>query len=188
MNWSAILYKEFAENFGVVVASAFVLVIIITVWVTKVNTDRNDFKNFMGEVKEQLQTINDRLWDISGDITLLKADVSILKTQQKITQTNSPISLTELGQKVSEEIDAREFAKEEAKRLIDQIPSKSPYTVQEFAFDYIKKLEPQDELLLKLENSAFNNGITLPMVKEALAVELRDALLKMINEQSGPSP
>ena len=143
-------------------------------WQGEVNSDRKIFKEFMKEIKEKWDNIDKKLWKIAEDI-------AVLKTQQQITKTNSPISLTELGQKVSKEIDAKIFAKEEAKKIVDQLPSKSPYTIQEFAFEYVKNLEPDDELLLKLENSAFINGITLPMAKEALAVELRDALLKEVN-------
>ena len=49
------LYKEFSENFGIVLVTVLVVIIFSTVWITKVNMDRKNFKKFMEEIRKDIK-------------------------------------------------------------------------------------------------------------------------------------
>ena len=142
------------------------LLIGIGVWVGHVNSDRERFKDFMKEVREDISGIRK---DISGIFLKLKSDT--------ITPS-SPIKLTQLGQSISAELESRTWARETAPTLVDDVTGKHPYEIQNFCFEYVRKdfLLPE-EMDEKVKNCAYKNGITREEVLQVLAIELRDDLL-----------
>ena len=55
----------------------------------------------------------------------------------------------------------------------------TPFQIQTLSFDHVKSFEPDETLLYKMQESAFESGIDLEGVKNVLGVELRDCLLRM---------
>ncbi|MCY4186216.1 MAG: hypothetical protein OXC82_11790 [Rhodobacteraceae bacterium] len=177
------MIEEWAPYFALI-GTAIVLgngLISIGIWIGNVNSDRNSFKEFMREIREDIKKLGKRLAKLSDDIT-------VIKTQKSVLKTGSLISLTEFGKKISEEIGAKDFAQKEAKEFfrLDAIQSKNVYDIQRFSLEYIHiDFEPNEEYLSKMKEVSYKNGIPLGETKDVLAIELRDALLQMIKEQNG---
>ena len=136
-------------------------------WVGSVNTDRENFKEFMKEVRGKLDSI---FRIVSGDTV----------------GAGSPTQLTDLGKEVSGEIAAKEWATKQANLLASEAHGKQPFEIQDFSFDYVfNRHKPTTEELNSWKQSAYEHGLDVSQVKNVLMVELRDALLETI-QQSNP--
>ena len=138
-------------------------------WYGEVNSDRKVFKEFMQKVDKHIEKVDKRIDEI---LRRLPSDP---------TASTSPIHLTELGEQISENIDAKAWAAEVAQELIDQTKDMNPFQVQTLSFDYAESFEPDDKLLAKMQQSAYEAGINLDGVERVLGVELRDHLLQLNN-------
>ena len=133
-------------------------------WVGGVNTDRDNFKEFMTEVRGKLDSI-----------------FKILSS--RTVGSESPTTLTELGREVSGEVKAKEWAKKRAAILAQELAGKQPYEIQDFSFDYVfNRQKPEAEELALWKESAYQHGLDVSQVKNVLMVELRDALLEVIGQ------
>ncbi len=129
-------------------------------WKGEVDNDRANFNDFMKEVRSDIKQLLTRL-------------------PEKPLSSSSPIRLTELGERISQSIDAKSWAEETAKKLKSDTEHSDPFEIQQKSFDEAKNFEPDEILLKKMRNSAFQEGIDIDDVKDVLGVELRDRLLSL---------
>ncbi len=127
-------------------------------WQGEVNSDRESFRSFINEIRNDIKDILKRL------------------PPTPVTSA-SPIRLTELGEKISLAINAGDWAKAEAGKLVCEVEGKDQFEIQSIAFQYANEFEPFPDLLKKMHTCAFDNGMDLSGVREVLGVELRDVLL-----------
>lgn len=127
-------------------------------WQGEVDNDRNNFKEYMKEVRSDIKEILSRL-------------------PAKPISSSSPIRLTELGERISKKIDAKSWAKNTAQEMIEETEGMDSLKIQEESFNKAKNFEPNETLLQNMRDSAFQEGIDLEGVKDVLGVELRDQLL-----------
>ena len=140
------------------------------VWKGGVDADRSNFNKFMDEVRKDMD-------EIRKDIKQLSA-----RLPDSAVSSDSPLRLTDLGEKISKDTDAKQWAETEAASLSGDIAGKRPFEIQKIAFDRAGAFIPSDELLIKMQDSAFKHGHgDLEIVRQVLGVELRDRLL----DQSG---
>ena len=138
-------------------------------WYGEVNSDRKKFNEFMDEIRKDREEIRRDIQDI------------LSRLPSPSTVSDSPIHLTELGERISKDIGAKVWAEETARELIEQIQGKTRYEVQMLSFEYANSFEPDEELLRKMQEAAFESGIDFRGVQDILGVELRDCLLRMSN-------
>ena len=137
-------------------------------WVGSVNSDSATFKDFINEVRDDIKKILDRL-------------------PAKVVASGSPIRLTDLGNQVSEKIDAKNLAGEHAQKVFNKVKDSAPYEIQEYCMEYVKEESAwAPDQLKEFGNCAYENGIPLEQVFDVIAVELRDALLELIEKHSTP--
>lgn len=128
-------------------------------WKGRVDKDRQNFKEFMTEVREKIDDIFERL------------------PSRRLLAEDSPLGLTKFGREIAEEIGAREWATGLVTNLKPHVERKSPYQVQDFCFDFVKsELELTPQQTVKVESSAFRHGVKREKILEVLVIELRDAL------------
>ena len=127
-------------------------------WQGEVDNDRNNFKEFMKEVRSDIKEILSRL-------------------PAKPTSSASPIRLTELGERISKKIDAKSWAKTVAQEMAGETEGKDSLKIQEESFKKAKNFKPNETLLKNMRDSAFQEGIDLDGIRDVLGVELRDQLL-----------
>ena len=147
------------------------------IWRANVDTDRSTFKEFMEEVKNDLKEIKDNITGLSSKVSELSGKVSVLISQEPIDTSKSPTRLNDLGKSISEEIQGKEWARDIAKLNIDQLEGKQPYDIQKFAFNQAYKFEFSKDMIEKMKQSAWENGVPIEIIIRVLAYELRDELL-----------
>lgn len=129
-------------------------------WQGEVDSDRKRFSKFIEEIRKDIK-------DILGRIP------------PSPTTSASPIQLTELGERISNNIDAESWAEKVASEMISQTKDMDSFKIQEVAFDHAKTFEPNEKLLQNMRDSAFQEGIKLEGVRDVLGVVLRDRLLSI---------
>ena len=95
----------------------------------------------------------------------------------------SPLQLTDLGKNISSTLKGRDWAKRTASELVKQIQDKKPFEIQEFCFDYVQKeFKPTSDQDERIRACAYENGLKREQVLEVLVIELRDAILVLVND------
>lgn len=86
---------------------------------------------------------------------------------------DSPLRLTELGQAISDNLNARVWASKAAESIKNHIVGLDAYATQEFRFDCAddEKLYTDDEI-----HTIRENGSTDSQVRQIMSIELRDIL------------
>ena len=129
--------------------------------------------------------INVGVWKagVDGGIKALNTKVDrIIDTLNidGISKSKSARTLSDLGCKISKEIDAKKLAHSLAPKLAERSKFMGEYDVQELCYEYVRyEYKPDPEIEEKMKSSAYhNNGISVHSVLAVLALELRDVLLK----------
>ena len=93
--------------------------------------------------------------------------------------SGSPITLTDLGRKISARLDAGAIADSLVPKTHNRVSGMHPYEVLEPCFDYIRGSEfaPPDDVKALILQCAFDNGFNRDQVLDVIAIELRDRLL-----------
>lgn len=150
----------------------------VGVWIGRVNNDRQNFREFVKEVRGKLDTILFRLGKLSG-------------SDENLVQTKSPVVLTEKGEKVAQEIGALTFASELAPKLVKKVKGKEEFQIYAFCEEYVQRELPEKWETI-VEKYAYNHGLPQYSILMVLAVVLRDKLLddpeKQKNETSHATP
>ena len=129
-------------------------------WRAKVDSDRIRFSNFKEEIRNDNKNILSRLPCLS-------------------TSSASPIRLTDIGERISKNINARSWAEKVANEMVEQTKGFDLLKIQEESFEKAQSFESDEILLQNMRDSAFREGINLDGVREVLGVELRDCLLAL---------
>ena len=70
-----------------------------------------------------------------------------------------------------------------AQELVGETNDMDAFEIQDFSFKHAKEFDPDEALLGKMRETAFESGIDLSGVRNVLGVVLRDELLQMNNLQ-----
>lgn len=130
-------------------------------WKSEVDKDREIFKEFIEKVEGKLDEILEHF-------------------SPRLIATNSPLQLTETGEKISEEIEGKEWAYKVAEGIKENTSGMSPYEIQSYCKELVKLryIFNEDEKFL-IGKSAYENGISRDKVLDVLIIELRNQLLKI---------
>ena len=138
-------------------------------WEGSVTAKIESFEKFAKDVREELREIRD---DVKKIFERLPAQA---------TASESPVPLTDLGKKISKEIEAPKWVEQVISSLVPQVNGKGHYDIQEFCFEYVKGESVLTEKMDKrVKSSAYDNGIEKWQVLRVLAIELRDALFEQL--------
>lgn len=130
-------------------------------WYSSVNSDRANFKEFMDEVRQDVKEILARLppTPVTG---------------------SSPLQLTDFGERMSEWLDAPEWAKGVAVTV--ELPDQAePFQLDEIARRYVHE-QVHEAAIALIAKCAYEFGTEHGAVREVLRVVLRDELLKRADE------
>ncbi len=140
-------------------------------WYNNVNSDIRLLKDFMKstntKIDDYMKSINAKIDDI---ISRIPSD-TVSSTSRK--------NLTEKGETISVELDARVWAETQSSILAEKFAGLNAYEIQEMAYSYVMELRFEVDFNGRMQNSAFEHGVSLHDVKNVLAIELRDCLLRM---------
>jgi len=153
MNW------DWTLIIPVTILLAFISsIFFIGKWYGEVNIDRKRFGEFLDEIRKDIKNILGRL---------------------PPSPTSSPIQLTDIGVRISTNIDAKSWAETTAKEMVKQTECMDSLQIQEESFKRAKSFEPSESLEQKMRDSAFQEGINLDRVRDVLGVVLSGRLLKL---------
>jgi hypothetical protein len=135
-------------------------------WTGKVDSDREAFKGFMEEVREDLRKIRERI------------DLIFDRLPVPTEKTSSPLTLTDFGQSIAQDVGAQEVAKRLAQGIREKTRGMDPYEVQEHCLDFMTaQYKPEHELDSLINKVAYDRGVKREQVLRVIAIELRDQLL-----------
>ncbi len=145
---------------------------------------RNETNAIRAEIKNETNAIRS---EIKNEVKEIRADIKSIFSRlppPETTESDSPRRLSELGERVAEEIQINEWISGYAEALKEQISGKdkNAYEIQEMCFAYAQE-NLLDDLTEKIpreamQMSAYNNGIALKQVLDVVGVVLRDEVLK----------
>ena len=129
-------------------------------WRAEVDSDRIRFSKFMEEIRSDIKDILSRI-------------------PSSPTNSASPIQLTDIGERISKNINAKSWAEKVANKMVEQTKGFDLLKIQEESFEKAQSFEPDEILLQNMRDAAFQEGINLDGVRKVLGVELRDCLLAL---------
>ena len=133
-------------------------------WVGRVDSDRTAFKAFMEEIRGDIKKILERL-------------------QPLTVASKSPVQLTEFGQEVSRELKVKEWALGQAAPLLERARNLQEHEVYDLCEQHVQSRIDEDETLRDvIRAGAYQRGIDIEQVQRVYVIELRDELLRRIEE------
>lgn len=142
------------------------------VWFGAVNSDRDSLKEFMKEMRTELKGIHSELRRIFE------------KLPSPTVGSNSPVALTEFGKKVSEAVDAPQWAEEHASVLALETEGSEEFEVYNLCVKHVDtEFSSSQEFQRSVRAHAYQLGTGEKNVLEVYYVVLRDVVLE--KHQSG---
>jgi hypothetical protein len=150
------------------------VIFLIGQWKGKVDEAQSAFKttlaSFMEEIRAEAGRVHARIDDIFG--RLPRAEIT----------SGSPLTLTDLGRRISDCLNAKALAGTLADSLRERVRGRKPYQIHEMCFDYVKNdFDPPVEVVDAIGECAYEHGVKREQVLNVLAVELRDQLLSALD-------
>ena len=152
------------ETWMVIIGLALAgLVIRLAVWYGEVNADRKNFKEFMEEIRKDVNAILSRL-------------------PSPPVSSDSPLRLTKFGTEIAEDIEAQSWAERLAPSLMHELGGKEPFEIDRFCIDYVENLGPEWDR--KIAKSSYEFGIEESGIKSVLQVVLREEILRIVGQKT----
>lgn len=132
-------------------------------WYSGVNSDREGFRAFMEEVREDIKEILRRLPSTPAPIT-----------------SSSPLRLTDFGETLAECMNATAWATREAPN-VGRTGDEEPFQLDSLAEIYVRdKLDGEMDVLMA--KCAYEHGTDKEGLRNVLRVVLRDELLRLTDQ------
>ncbi len=205
---------DFILYFSLATSSAAIVAILLVIfkggrWVGRIEGDIKKIFGILEGIDRRFRGVDKRLDGIDakiderdrrftefsrrteGDIKELRQDVKVMMTRVLALPVgkNSPLHLTDIGERMSKDISGRAWATDVAHALRHKIEGKEPYEIHEFSFQYVKKeLEPDPDLASKIGRCAYETGYSRDDVLDVMAIELRDALMRLAGLSTATAP
>ena len=153
---------------GIALAGAFWK---LAVWYGSVNSDREVFKTFMVEVRDDLKAIRD---DVNRIFRILPRPVA---------ESQSPIQLTDFGKTISRSMSAADWARSQSSSLLERAKNKEEFEVFEICGEHVSNMfDNNAEFKKKILAAAYDHGIESERIKRVCQIELRNQLLLVIRQ------
>ena len=108
------------------------------------------YRKSIKETGQQEGSINSKITALERAISEIRDDIRTIfsllaKRGSATTENSSPIRLTEMGEEIAAELNSREWVKEIAPTILEDVTGKHPYEIQEFCFQYMRKAPLSEE-------------------------------------------
>lgn len=138
-------------------------------WIQRKDSLESNFNQFVEKMDAYMDEIRKDFREI------------INKLGSNTVAGKSPRKLNELGESISQVLDANTWATRTASEVFSRVEGKHPYEIQKFCEDFLRReFNPSEDFLQKMMDCAYNNAISIEEVQDVLVIELRDALLNML--------
>ena len=156
--WWAIL-----SPLAIILVALITGIVALATWKGKVDNHMITVMKYIDEMREDIRTLFRQLGPT-------------------LTHVESPIALTEQGKTISEQVKAKEWAKSIAPVLRERaVDLSKEFEIYELCETYVThEFEPDEELDVRIREVAYEHGIDKTKVLVVFPIELRDALLEII--------
>lgn len=168
-----------------VVLGVIIIICYAIYYITKhITTIKSDHSSLSKDVSK----IDSSIDEIRKDMAYLKGSLDILKDSEAVThpllKSHSPISLTELGKKVANELDAENMIANNWDIILPilnkDLSGKTPYDVQQYCMEEISvnpdKFFKQEDLN-RIKKYAFEHGRPVELYTRMIGILVRDVYL-----------
>jgi len=132
------------------------------------------FSRWTGRVDSTLESLGKSIAEIREDIKKI-----LHNRPSKTVDSDSPLHLTDLGRKISDDLEAKTVIDSLASSLRPRAEGKHAYDIQELSFSFMRdEYAPSAEVDVRIKQCAFDNGLDRDEVLDVLAIELRDKLIE----------
>lgn len=169
------------------------LIFYVTKKVTEIRSEHDHLKSDSHKYEQafdgRFKTVEVHIDEIRKDLSYLKGSLEVFRSgSAPLAQRHSPISLTEIGIKVCEELNAEAMIAQNweaiRKELDEKLTDKNAYDIQEYLME-TAAVEPERLLLPadlnKLKTYAFQKGNSLAYYSVIFGIIIRDKYLKYKN-------
>ena len=135
-----------------------------------------DWRRRIPKIEVLIEEVNKKLDNIGQDVRELQKE-----TASPIMTRKSPISLNEKGEEISKTIDAKNIVASVFEQFFVSLSKdilKSPYDIQEMAFEYMNDVELNQTIVDTLKKTAYAEGISMFDMKRILGILLRNMALE----------
>ena len=144
---------------GRIVLGAIVALAGAVFWAGRMTEFKSNTSKMLQEIRDDVKKIFDRL-----------APTSVT--------SGSPLRLTELGQKISRELNAQSWAQRVSEDVSGLATGKEPFEVHEISANFVSSYQFDDKRDAAIRKCAYENGLERKQVLDVLMVVLRDVLLE----------
>lgn len=144
-------------------------------------------ERFMSKKNESIRFLEKAIEELKVDVKELRTDVKVLfrnnsgDSSVSVVERNSPLRLTEVGDSISEALDVKTWATGTAQDVVPKLKWSHPYDIQVFCMDYVDHTSNFDtEFMNRIKSYAYEEGLSMSQIRDVLAIELRDAILKKL--------
>lgn len=137
-------------------------------------------KNLNEKTSDTKQELGDRISELKSDIDNVRSSAY---------SSHSPIQLTENGKRFLNDSGFKEYIDTHVEELMERCPDKeetNPYEIQEFIFDMFGVYDFGEQMDDQLKTYAFNNGISMEMLRRVGAIYFRDIYMRKHNMDVPP--
>ena len=179
MDWSNPLIYVVAISALGTIASVVVLIFKAGRWFQSTES----LKTEVGSLKTEVGSLRELIGKVAEELRCDIKQILLRLPPPQATASQSPPKLTDFGRILSSDVGGRDWARETAARVVDQIPGPQPSEVQGFSMDYmLNDGNFTEEFHRKMRECVSDRGTTPEEVRKVLAVELRDALLTNLSD------
>lgn len=139
---------------------------------------RGTVNSFMESTETRLSQFEKELSDLRKSFASLCNQLSAI-FRMPLVFGQSPLGLSERGKSVSKEIGAQAWVDKVAVTLEEKVKGMDAYGIQMFCFKYVEdenQYTEEEERIIRA--SAYKRGDKVSDIRQVLAIELRDRLLK----------
>lgn len=159
--------------------------VVISIVVSHISIGRKIFGvgEWKGKVDNELANLKEFLQRLDEKISKLSPGPS----PSPLLRGTSPLSLTELGEEVADEMGAYGWAEKAAYDVWDEVEEMEDYEIHDFCYDYVGESDVQEKWATKVRRVAYERGMTRQAIYDVLAVVLRDQIIGKLTEGEGES-
>jgi hypothetical protein len=182
-------FGSFSFIFGLLVLSGW-LIFFITKKVTEIKTEHSELSKTFEKAESrwgmQFIKIENNIDDIRRDLSYLKGTINVLKDPvNPYAKRKSPISLTDEGIKVVQELNADNIIVRNWEKIYEclekNVFNKNAYDIQEYCM-FTASVEPElffeQNDVIEIKNYAYKNGHPLQVYMQLIGILIRDRYLK----------
>ena len=150
-------------------------------WMGGTNKSITSFTDSIKDIRSELtDSMKEMRSELIGSMKEIRSDIKQIfhLLPSPVAAGQSPIILTEHGEKLSSQLDAKKWARTVAPKLLNKLEGYADFEIHEFCKSYTREMTVKEHP--DVFRRSYEGGITEENMKSVLGIVLRDELLKLV--------